>query len=56
MRSLLLCLCAASACSRPDHIETDPSAPRLTHKGESVRLRARTLDRTGQDFPTERAA
>ena len=55
MRCLLLCL-AVAACSRPDHIEIDPRAPRLTIKGESVRLHARLLDRTGHDFPTERAA
>ena len=55
MRSLLLCLFAASACSRPDHIEIDPRSPRLTHKGESLRMHAKLLDRTGRDFPTERA-
>ena len=56
MRRLLLCLLAVSACSRPDHIEIDPRAPLLAHKGEAVRLHAKLLDRTGRDFPTERAS
>ena len=56
MRRLLLCLLAVSACSRPDHIEIDPRAPRLAHKGEAVRMHANLLDRTGRDFPTERAS
>jgi hypothetical protein len=44
------------ACARPDHIEIDPRAPRLTRKGESLHLHARMMDRGGQDFPRERAA
>ena len=55
MRFLLLACLAASACARPDHIEIDPRAPRLTHRGEAVRMHARLRDRSGQDFSRERA-
>jgi len=48
----LLC----SACERPDHIEIDPRMPRLVHKGESVRLHAKMMDRRGTIYPTERAS
>src|ERR1041384_2283637 len=44
------------ACARPDHIEIDPRAPRLSRKGESVKLHAKMMDRSGQVFPQERAA
>jgi hypothetical protein len=48
--------CLAAGCDRPDHIEIDPRMPRLTHKGETVRLHGRMLDRRGQHFATERPA
>ena len=51
--SALALLC--SACERPDHIEIDPHMPRLQHKGESVRLHGKMMDRRGTIFPTERA-
>lgn len=54
MRPFLL-LCLAAACARPDHIEIDPPAPRLVHKGETLRLHAKLMDRSGQVFPGERA-
>lgn len=44
------------ACARPDHIEIDPRAPRLSRKGEAVKLHAKMMDRSGQVFPQERAA
>jgi len=40
----------ALACLGPDHIEIDPSAPRLTHKGESVRLHGKVMDRHGKVY------
>ena len=45
----------ASACERPDHIEIDPRMPRLTHKGETVRLHGKLMDRHGRVYSTERA-
>lgn len=51
----LLPLLLVLACARPDHIEIDPRAPRLTRKGESLHLHARMRDRSGKDFPRERA-
>jgi hypothetical protein len=56
---LLPCLCVALAgagCERPDHIEIDPRMPRLTHKGETVRLHGKLMDRNGHIFSTERAS
>lgn len=53
---LLLLLCLALACARPDHIEIDPAAPRLVRKGETLRLHAKLMDRGGRVFPRERAA
>ena len=54
--ALLLALSATLvACERPDHIEIDPRMPRLTRKGETVRLHAKMMDRNGRVFPTERA-
>ena len=50
-----LALCGA-ACERPDHIEIDPRMPRLTHKGETVRLHGKLMDRHSRIFSTERAA
>src|SRR3954465_4159203 len=44
-----------AACSRPDHIEIDPRAPRLLRKGESVRLHAKMMDRGGRGFSQEPA-
>jgi hypothetical protein len=55
MRRFLPLLLIA-ACARPDHIEIDPGAPRLSHKGESVRLHAKLMDRGGKVFPREHAA
>lgn len=55
----LLALSAAVAlagCERPDHIEIDPRMPRLTRKGETLRLHGKLMDRTGRVFSTERAA
>jgi uncharacterized protein YjdB len=43
------------ACERPDHIEIDPRMPRLTHKGETVRLHGKMMDRQGRVFSSERA-
>jgi hypothetical protein len=44
---LLLLIC--SACfAGPDHIEIDPLAPRLTHKGDQVRLHGKVMDRNGK--------
>ena len=40
----------ALACLGPDHIEIDPTAPRLTHKGESVRLHGKVMDRHGKVY------
>lgn len=54
-RSLLLVFVLA-ACARPDHIEIDPRAPRLSRKGESVRLHGKLMDRAGKVFPMEAAA
>ena len=45
-----------NACERPDHIEIDPRMPRLTHKGETVRLHGKLMDRHGRVYSTERAA
>jgi hypothetical protein len=55
MPRLILILFALAACARPDHIEIDPRAPRLSRKGESQRLHARMMDRAGKVFPQERA-
>src|SRR5215468_4172345 len=44
------------ACARPDHIKIDPRAPRLSHKGETLHLHARMMDRAGKVFSQERAA
>lgn len=55
MRLLLLAF-AVTACARPDHIEIDPRAPRLLHKGEAVRLHAKMTDRSGKIFSQERAS
>lgn len=52
----LLPLFLLLACARPDHIEIDPIAPRLTRKGETLRLHAKMMDRAGKVFPNERAA
>ncbi len=49
--SLLLLI----ACARPDHIEIDPRAPRLSRKGETLRLHAKMMDRGGKVYPQERA-
>ena len=46
---------ALAACARPDHIEIDPRAPRLSRKGESVHLHAKLMDRSGKVFPMESA-
>jgi hypothetical protein len=46
----------ASACERPDHIEIDPRMPRLLHKGETVRLHGKLIDRQSHFYPTEHAA
>jgi hypothetical protein len=56
MQRLILVLFALAACARPDHIEIDPRAPRLSHRGESLRLHARMMDRGGKVFSQERAA
>lgn len=45
----------SAACERPDHIEIDPRMPRLTHKGETVRLHGKMMDRHGRVFSGERA-
>ncbi len=50
--ALVLCL---AACERPDHIEIDPRMPKLTHRGETLRLHARLMDRQGRSYATERA-
>src|SRR5436853_7691068 len=52
----LLPLLMLIACARPDHIEIDPRAPRLSRKAESLKLHAKMMDRSGQVFPQERAA
>ena len=44
-----------AACARPDHIEIDPRAPRLSRKGESMHLHAKLMDRAGKVFPMESA-
>ena len=51
MALALLC----TACERPDHIEIDPRMPRLIHKGETVRLHGKMMDRQGHVYATERA-
>lgn len=56
MKMLCLTLLALAACARPDHIEIDPSSPRLTRKGETVRLHGKLMDRGGKVFSGERAA
>ncbi len=50
----LLPLLLIAACARPDHIEIDPRAPRLSRKGETLRLHAKMMDRGGQVFAQER--
>ena len=50
-----LLLLALAACARPDHIEIDPRGPRLSHRGESLHLHAKMMDRGGKVFPKERA-
>lgn len=45
----------ALACERPDHIEIDPHMPRLTRKGETMKLHGKMMDRNGRIFATERA-
>ena len=52
----LACAFLGTACERPDHIEIDPRMPRLTHKGETVRLHGKLMDRHGRVYSTERAA
>ena len=52
---LALGACALVGCERPDHIEIDPRMPRLTRKGETLRLHGKLMDRTGRVFSTERA-
>jgi hypothetical protein len=52
---VLAVLLFAAACARPDHIEIDPRAPRLSRKGESLRLHAKLMDRGGKVYPQERA-
>jgi hypothetical protein len=44
------------ACARPDHIEIDPRAPRLSRKGETLHLHAKMMDRSGKVFSQERAS
>src|SRR5437870_13353057 len=56
MLRLLPIVLIVCACSRPDHIEIDPRAPRLAHKGDTVRLHAKMTDRGGKVFSSERAA
>lgn len=56
MLRLLPLLLFVSACARPDHIEIDPRAPRLSRKGESLHLHAKMMDRGGKVFSQERAA
>jgi hypothetical protein len=51
----LAALFLLAACARPDHIEIDPRAPRLSRKGESLHLHAKMMDRGGKVFPQERA-
>src|SRR2546423_15268103 len=51
----LLPLVLIAACARPDHIEIDPRAPRLSRKGESLHLHAKMMDRAGKVFSQERA-
>jgi hypothetical protein len=51
----LLPLLLLLACDRPDHIEIDPRAPRLSRKGESLHLHAKMMDRGGRVFSQERA-
>jgi hypothetical protein len=58
MRRLVLSLLlpiVGFACSVPDHIEIDPGAPHLTHKGEAVRLHGKVMDRAGKVYGRERA-
>jgi hypothetical protein len=56
MRRLLLLLpVLCVACWGPDHIEIDPVSPRLTHKGETVRLHGKVMDRNGKVYVRERA-
>jgi hypothetical protein len=52
----LLPLLLLAACARPDHIEIDPRVPRLSRKGETLRLHAKMTDRGGKVFSQERAA
>jgi len=56
MLRLLPVLLLVAACDRPDHIEIDPRAPRLSRKGESLHLHAKMMDRGGKVFPQEHAA
>ena len=51
----LLPLLLLVSCARPDHIEIDPRAPRLSRKGESLHLHAKMMDRGGKVFSQERA-
>ncbi len=55
MPRFLFVLLLAAACARPDHIEIDPRAPRLSRKGESLRLHAKMMDRGGKVYSQERA-
>jgi hypothetical protein len=54
--ALPLALLLLGGCERPDHIEIDPRMPRLTHKGETVRLHGKLMDRRGRVFSGEKAA
>jgi len=55
MLRFLPLLLLLSACARPDHIEIDPRAPRLSRKGETLRLHAKMMDRGGKVYPMESA-
>ena len=57
MRRLLAALLPlfALSCLGPDHVEVDPAGPRLSHRGETLRLHGKATDRGGHVYGRERA-
>jgi hypothetical protein len=43
------------ACVGPDHIEVDPAGPRFIHRGETLRLHGKVMDRNGKVYTRDRA-
>jgi hypothetical protein len=52
--ALLLAFPLAAACIGPDHLEIDPAGPRFTHKGETLHLQGKAMDRAGKVFVRDR--